>query len=267
MNNLIVFVMLSIASLSLQAAELHTYFSAAFMDVKQTEAKLKGQGFEILGKAQVNASAAHTVIIFTHPLMAKSASKKDRAFAGVMRVLVNSKKKELRLTNPQYFLRAFLQKEFDAAVAKGVEDKMKAAFGALTGTKNKLEAGDLADYHFMFGMPYYADMDEVAEGKKADLMAKFEKNAGKNIVFKKDFGASTLYAVTLAGEIEGFPAKLKVEYNSQVLPYMVIIQEGQAKILAAKYYLAVSLLLSMGEFMTISDMPGKIENAVEKLFK
>ena len=56
--------------------------------------------------------------------------------------------------------------------------------------------------------------------------------------------------------------------NAAVLPYCVSIENGLASSLAAKYYLAVSYpLLSMGEFMTISTVPGAIKQDLSKPFK
>ena len=56
--------------------------------------------------------------------------------------------------------------------------------------------------------------------------------------------------------------------NASVLPYCISIEDSKATALAAKYYLAISYpLLSMGEFMTISTVPGAIKQDLTKAFK
>ena len=49
---------------------------------------------------------------------------------------------------------------------------------------------------------------------------------------------------------------------------MVVVDKYEARIMHAKYYLALSLpKLSLGQFMTISDIPRKIEDAFEDFFE
>lgn len=61
--------------------------------------------------------------------------------------------------------------------------------------------------------------------------------------------------------------KIGVE-NASLLPYPVLLENGKAKILAPKYYLAISYpLLKMAQFMTISSVPSAIEKDCKKLFK
>ena len=46
------------------------------------------------------------------------------------------------------------------------------------------------------------------------------------------------------------------------------VEEGKAKMLAPKYYIAISYpQLTMGEFMTIASVPGAIEKDLAKPFK
>ena len=61
---------------------------------------------------------------------------------------------------------------------------------------------------------------------------------------------------------------IEQEKHAVLLPYMVVVKDKKAYILHPKYYLAISLpVLSMGEFMTISDIPGEIEDYFINLFK
>ncbi len=243
------------------------YLIANHLDKAKLESHLKMAGFEVMGSAQVNESPKHTVIFYTSPNLLKIAASEKRGFAGALRILIDADKNQLMVANPQYFLRAFLQKDFDAKLAGSITAALTKALGELKSNEDLLDEDDLAGYRFMFGMPYYEDFEEVGEGDQATLIKRLEARAGKNIVFKKQIGEKYLYAVTLPKEIESFVQKLEVKDKSTLLPYMVVVDKNKARILHAKYYLAVSLpKLSMGQFMTISGIPGDIEDAFEAFF-
>jgi hypothetical protein len=56
--------------------------------------------------------------------------------------------------------------------------------------------------------------------------------------------------------------------QSHLLPYCVLIENGEAKIMHAKFYLALSFpRLTMGEFMKIMSVPGDIKDEFKTLFK
>ena len=56
--------------------------------------------------------------------------------------------------------------------------------------------------------------------------------------------------------------------QSHLLPYTVLVENGEANILHAKYYLALSFpRLSMTEFMKIMSVPGDIKDAFEADFQ
>lgn len=243
-------------SLSVLADEKITTYYAAVLKDKETVIKdLTANGFEILGAHQVNGEAEMEVVLFTNAELLAEAKKEDRGFAGAMKLLINKKAKEIRVLNPIYFLKAIMQNDYTPSVADSVKTKLTAALGELTETADKLKSGQLSDYHFMFGMPYYKEMIRVGSSDYLDCMEKKGK-----IIFKKDLGGATLAAFGLAADVEGFPKKLDLSENSLVLPYMVVVGK-EAKIMHPKYFIALSFpRLGMGQFMTISDIPGKIED-------
>jgi hypothetical protein len=139
----------------------------------------------------------------------------------------------------------------------------------LKGSKDSLEFDDLADFHFMMGMPYYEDPDELAEGNHKDLLAKARNyKKGKLLIFElKLSDKSTLFGYEIGRKTKKFIKKIG-RANAAVLPYCIAVEDGKASSLAAKYYLAVSYpQLSMSEFMTISSVPGAIEKDLKKPFK
>ena len=132
-----------------------------------------------------------------------------------------------------------------------------------------MDGDDLADFHFMFGMPYYQEVDELREGSNANLLTTIkEYKKGKLVIFElKLSDNSTLIGYELGKRTKKFIKKIG-RANAAVLPYCISIENGMASSLAAKYYLAVSYpLLTMGEFMTISTVPGAIKQDLTKPFK
>lgn len=247
--------------------EVPAYYYVAYADAPTVKEKLASGGFEVL--ATYASAAQSTSIVVTCPGLKKAASKPGRGFAAVMRVLVDDEHKRVAYTNPIYFSKAFLQGDYDYAVAQKAADKLAKALGEGTPSADTLKYDDLAGYHFMLGLPYFEDMDELAEGDNAALLEKLKTfEDGKHVVFTLDLGdGTTLAGYALSDKTASFVKDIGTQ-NAEVLPYLVLIEDGKAKALAAKYYLAVSYpLLSMGEFMTIASTPGKIRDELEHAFK
>jgi len=253
---------------SLIAEKISSYEYGAFKSSNDVKSALRDNGLKIVGEYNAMQNPNYHIIAYTNNRLLADASKKDEGFAAVQKVLVSKAENKLIFTNPEYFLHAFLGKGYKENDAKALNKKLTKAFGALKGSKDALEKDDIAGYHFMMGMPYYEDMIEVAKGK--NLGEKLEKNAGKNVVFKVKVATGVLYGVAMPtkdGE-KSYISKIKGEKNSAFLPYMVLIQNDEAKILHPKFYLAISYpQLSMGNFMSISGTPGDIEDYFKALFK
>ncbi|WP_457747183.1 hypothetical protein [Sulfurimonas sp.] len=267
-NKLMTSLLVSVVACSVWAADISTYEYAKYKSSNDVKSSLRDAGFKVVGEYDAMSNPDYHVIAYTCKTLQGDASKKDRAFAGVQKVLVDKADNTLVLTNPAYFQSAFLQDDFNADHAKRVNSKLSTAFGTLKGSKDTLEDDDIAGYHFMMAMPYYEDMIEVAEGE--GLAQKLEANAKDNIVFKLQLGDATLYGVAMTtdkGE-KYYVNEIKGAKHAAFLPYMVMIEDNKAKIMHPKYYLAVSYPnLSMGDFMSISDTPDDIENYFISLFK
>jgi len=259
----------ALISTSAFAADISTYEYAAFKDAGAVKSALKTQGFNVVGEYDAMQNPNYHVIAYTNAAMKKDASVDDeRGFAAVQKVLVDKKDNTLVFTNPEYFLHAFLEGDFKKATAQNINKALTTAFGKLTGSPDALDEDDLKGYHFMMGMPYYEDMIEIAKGK--DLLAKLKKNAGKNIVFEIPLKDATLVGVAMptANGEKSYVTKIKGEKHSAFLPYMVLVEDDEAKILHPKYALAISFpKLSMGQFMGISSTPDDIEDYFKGLFK
>ena len=251
-------ILLLLTSVSLQAAKVSAYFDASYASESAVKSKLKSAGFDVLSSYSPAGISHIKVITYTCNSLKKMAGKKQRGFAAVQRAMVDSQKKTVRVTNPEYWLKAFLQGDYQAGSEKAAMTKLSKAFGKLTGSKDALKESNLDDYHFMFGMPYYKDMIELGKGNV---------NPADKLYEVKLANGSTLIGVKMSKATEGFVEKIGTE-NAILLPYTILIENGKAYALHAKYYLAISYpLLTMGQFMTISSTPGKIEDNLKKIVK
>lgn len=251
----------------LMAEDISTYLYGKLVSVSEVKANLAKTGLKAIGEYDAMGNSDYHVVVYTSNELKNMSSKENRGFSAVQKVLIDKKDRRLVFTNPDYFLRAFMQDDLNSNMMKITTNRLNSSFSGLEKAKETVDADDLADYRFMFAMPYYEDMIEVANG--TNLANILEENAKEKIVFKVSLKDSTLYGVSMDtdnGEKSYIPA-IAQEKNSAFLPYMVLVKKEKAFILHPKYYLAVSLpKLSMGEFMTISDAPGNIEEFFKGLF-
>ncbi len=242
------------------------YLRGPFASVAQVEADLKNAGFEVLGTHDIDKKGDLTTITFTCPSLKKMASKKTRGFMGVLKVLVDDVNKQISISNPLYFAKAYLQDNFDKAAATKVLDKLNQTFEGLKNAKDGMEFDDLSGYHFAMSMPYYEDMESVASGDNAKLIEKAKASGSVVFELTLDNGA-TLLGVKLDKRTTKFAKKIGAN-NASVIPYTILIENGEAKILAPKYNLALHYpLLSMTGFMTIATVPGAIIKDCKKIFQ
>ncbi len=250
-------------------AEVSAYLVGAYVDADAAQAKLTAAGFDVVAAYKVDKKGQYITVVFTNAAMKATANKTNRGFAAIGRLLVNNEKQEISIANPVYFAKAFMQDEFDYQAALTTEKSLTDAFGPLTGSEDKWKFDGLASYHFMMGMPYYEESTILAEGDNAELLEKAKTyKKGKNLIFELSLGEGrTLVGYALGKRTSKFVKKIGYQ-NAGLLPYTVLIEEGKAKMLAPKYYIAISYpRLTMGEFMTIASVPGAIEKDLAKPFK
>ena len=261
-----IFSLLTIAQ-SVVADDISAYLQGKHMSVSAAEEKLKGAGYDVV--AEYASVKDGTTILFTDAALKSEAAKPKRAHAALLRLFVDDQEKMISITNPVYFGRAYMQDDYNAKVFEAELANIQKTFSGLKGSVDKLDEDDISGYHFMMGMPYYEDADELAEGKTTDLLHKVQSyNGGKNVLFTlKLSNDSYLVGYDLSAETKQFVEKIG-RANASVLPYMISIEKGMATSLEAKYYLALCYpLLSMGEFTTISSVPGEIKDDLSKPFE
>jgi len=243
------------------------FLRADIMDVDTATKKLKNAGFDVLATFPLDKKKKLISIVFTNADLKKMASKSNRGFMGTLRLLIDPKNNQISINNPIYLAKAMLQDDLDESVSKKVLASITKEFSGLRNSFDKLKYSLLPHYQFMDGMPYFKDMEVIARGD--DLLAKLErKKSKKKVVFKlKLDNGSTLVGIKLSKRTRKFPKRIGTK-NAGMLPYPVLIENGEAKILEPKYYLALMYpQLSMEEFMTIATIPGAIIKDCTKVFR
>jgi len=244
---------------------ISAYLRGELLDVKTASDKLKNAGFEVIVAEPLDDEKTLISIVFTSPELKKMASVTDRGFMGTLRLLIDSKNKMISITNPLYLAKAFMQDKFNNKISKKILVDINKEFSGLKDSLDKLKFQLLPKYQFMMGMPYFEDMEVVARGD--NLLEKLEKNKKKVLFQLKLNNGSILVGIKLSNDSSKFPEKIGTN-NAGLLPYTILIENGEAKILAPKYYLSLMYpQLAMEEFMTIATVPGAIITDCEKVFQ
>ena len=253
----------------LEGTKVNTYFIGEYVDVATAKSKLESAGFEIVADYMFVKNG--TTIVFTSDALKAEAAKPGRSYAAVARLFVDDKEKMISFTNPVYFGKAFMQDEYNHAVFSAQLENINKAFPGLKASADAWEFDGLANYHFMMGMPYYHEPDMLGKpsattAEVVDKAKNFKK--GKAVIFELKLSeTSTLLGYDLGKRTKKFVKKVG-RANAAILPWCVSIENGQAKALNAKYYIAISYpLLTMAEFMGIASVPGAITKDLEKAFK
>jgi hypothetical protein len=252
---------------SAQDENVSAYLRGDYVDVATAKEKLREAGFSVV--ATYTPVKEGTTIIFTDEALKKEAAKPGRAHAAVLRMFVDDKEKKISITNPIYFGKAFMQDDYEASIYAAQLASINNAFVGLKGSVDKLDFDDLADFHFMLGMPYYDDSLELGEGTHDALLSKAKNyKDGKLFLFAlKLSDSATLVGYALSKRTNKFVKKIGRQ-NAALLPWMISIENSKATALSAKYYIALNYpLLSMGDFMGISTVPGAVEKELQKPFK
>ena len=250
-----------------EGKDLNTYLIGEYIDAKTAQSRLEAAGFEIV--ATYKPVKKGTTIVYTDAALKAEAAKPGRSNIAVMRLFIDDQEKMISFTNPVYFGKAFMQKDYVHSVFTGELDKINKAFPGLKASADVWEFDGLDSYHFMISMPYYEDANTVGEGSNADLLAKAKSyKKGKGLIFEMKLSDnSTLLGYALGKRTSKFVKKIG-RANAAILPWCVTIEDNKATALGAEYYIAISYpLLDMGGFMGIMTIPGAVIKDFQKVFK
>ncbi len=242
------------------------YLHAPLVSVDEAQAKLKNAGFNILNTFKIDKKGTATSIIFTNKEIEAIASKKIRGFASTLRLVVDKKNKLISISNPIYVMGAFMQKEYDQKLAETTLKQIRDVFSDVKNSNEIVKFKLLERFRFMENMPYYQDMKLVKKGKNKTLLKKAKKS--KKIVYEQHLAnGSIIIGVKLGKRTSKFVKKIGYQ-NAGLLPYPVLIENGEAKFLAPQYYIAIMYpMLKMSQFMKIATVPGAITKDIDKIFR
>jgi hypothetical protein len=266
---LFVAIVLTFKHILFPPAMTNAYLIGSYEKKKKVVKKLEKAGFTIISTSKVGKKKMD-LVIFSHPELQALANQPKRGFlTGVLRVLINKKDKEIRISSPTYFLQAFLQDDYKADVAEKMADLLNGAFSGLKPSSDQWPEDSLKGFQYMIGMPGYQDVTVLGEGSVEELVAKIDKKVKKKqFVFKEKLAEDRyVYGVMPGKRTSKFVDKIGPQ-NALALPWMILIEDGKAVTFDGKYFIALSYpLLSMDQFMTIATIPGAIEKDMKKLFK
>ena len=248
---------------------VHAYLIGKAMTAEEVSTKLTTAGFEVIGTYTVNKKNKMQTVVYTNKALKEMANKPGRGFAGIGRVLIDNKNAQTSFSNPVYFGKAFMQDDADYMKMAMVKTALTTVFPGLKESSDKWNYADLADYHFMVAMPYYQDSTVIGKGTVSSLLKKAESyKKGKLHLFTLKLADNKyLVGYNLSKRTAKFPEKIGLD-KAGLLPYTILIENNEARMLAPKFYLAVSYpQLTMGEFMKIATVPGAIEKDLSKPFK
>lgn len=263
-------------------SESDTDFAAM---VKSTQNRLQAAGFEVVGE-YVPFDNSHILIFTNNELKRIAAQSEHGGFAMAQRASISKvgDKVQVAYTNPVYMAHAYRLK----SDLQGIANQLTEALGNVTtfGAKRGLEADDLRNYHYTFGMEYFDEPYELAEYKShAAAVAAVEKSLKSNKV-----GVHALYRIDVPGKEEtiiGVSMKASnpdsndkymddqfqmsvVDHGqySQVayLPYEVMISGNKVIALHMRFRMAVNFpslrMMGTNSFMTLMPSPPEIQKAL-----
>lgn len=238
------------------------------------EAKLKNAGFKVVGKYFPKDLAGHGVVVATDDAMLSEvgATGGYAVLGAAIRVGVKANG-SVAYTNPDYWSRAYLRRDFDKreAAVKAVQERLKDALGA-----GKPQGGDeppanLASYRYMIGMERVdSPKNKLAEYDSFNAAVKvvrdnLAKGVGKTskvyeIVMPDRklavFGVAMNDGPNSDGE---WLKKIEMQDNVAGLPYEVYVVGNQVGAPHGRFRIALAFPdVGMGQFMRISSLPNVI---------
>ncbi|HEC18408.1 MAG TPA: hypothetical protein ENI97_03610 [Gammaproteobacteria bacterium] len=246
--------------------------------LSEVKAKLSGAGFELVGEYSPYDKAV--ILIVTSEALKNAAAKSTfGGYAAGQRVSVTKVGDEIQVayTNPVYMANAYRMK----VTLQDTADRLKAALGAIKqyGPEEGMEAEDIRNYHYMFGMEYFDEPSVLAEYKsfkeavdrvEAGLAA---KKGGVSKVYRIDVPGKdeSVFGVHLTdgcssdkfimGHIDFKPIR-----STPHLPYEMLVSGNKVYALYARFRIAINFpdlkMMGANSFFKIMCAPDAIEEAL-----
>ncbi len=258
----------------LPAAELPAQATAV-------EQKLQAAGFTVIGRHSPKGIPGNATIVVTDPGILDAIGKVGGSAitAAALRVGVQADG-TVSYMNPEYWHRAFVRGKFGQveAAVKAAQARLVQALGEGQPFGGDVDAGDLPDYRYMFGMERFdsenselvthASFDEALASVRTNL-AKGTADTGKvyEVVMPERKIAVIGVAMNSADDGEGWWVnKIGGAAHAAALPYEIFIVDNKVYALFARYRIALAWPeLGMGQFMRIMNAPHVIQDILTKV--
>jgi hypothetical protein len=245
------------------------------------ESKLQAAGFTVVGRHTPKGLAQNGILVVTDPgiLEAIRAIGGSAVVASGIRVGVQANG-TVSYMNPDYWYRAYLRKNFSNAQAavKAAQARLVQALGEGKPFGGDVDADDLADYRYMFGMERFdSGNSELAthasfEEALATVQANLAKSVGETAKVYEVVMPERKIAVfgvamnsTADGE-DWWVNKIQGADHVAALPYELFIVDNKVYALYARYRIALAWPdLGMGQFMGIINTPDAIKNTMSRV--
>ena len=281
---------LSLATMAVNAAGEMKPFVLASMapgaiadNVTEVKKSLTGNGFEVVGEYSPYETA-HIIIVTNDALKKAAASHERGGYVAGQRIAITNVGDQVQVTytNPAYMAVAYHVK----ADISSITAALSTALGAVKeyGPDEGLQADDVADYHYTFGMEYFdepyslAEYDSYEQAVAAVEKGLAEKAGGASKVFRIDVpGAKqTLFGVALSSEKTGNKYMDDAYIMSQIdfkdlrstahLPYDVLVTDSEVEALHARFRIAINFpdlsMMGSNSFMSIMATPDAIQESL-----
>lgn len=248
---------------------------------EKAKASLSSNGFEVVASYSPNSDTQ--VIIVTNDELKKMATLSENAGFGAMeRISVVNKNgtTEVSYTNPVYMWNVYRMKGDISPIQAAMEKALGK--GKAFGADEALSAKELREYRYKFLMPYFDDVDELAEyGDYNEAVNHIEKGLSEN-----KGGVSKVYRIDIPGakmtvfgvafsKGEGKDANILTQIDQDGhshaahLPYELLVKNDEAIALNGKFRIAINWpslsMMGSGSFMSIANAPDEIKEALQVL--
>ena len=244
------------------------------------EKKLQAEGFVVVGRHTPKGLPDDGSVVVTDAavLQALRSIGGSAIVAAGIRVGVRSDG-TVSYMNPEYWYRAYLRGQFDAArpAVQAVQSRLARALGSGAGFGGDVPAADLADYRYMIGMEKFdSPRSELrTHASFQDAVSAVRGNLARGVG-----GTSQVYEVVIPEREmavfgvamndpehgEGWWVSKIGPDNVAGLPYEVFIVGNKVYALYARYRIALGWpALGMGQFMRIINAPSAIHDTLDRV--
>ena len=246
----------------------------------QVEAKLSKAGFNVVGKYAPAGLMGSGVIVVTDKGLLDVVRKLGGASIVGAPIRIGVKADgSVSYMNLEYWLRAYFRKQYPSAekTVKATQAKLRKALGAGKPFGGDVDAKDLADYQYMFGMEgFESDKNELIENVSFnDAIKTIQDNLARGaaktskvyeIIMPDKQIAVFGVAMNDPKEGEGWWVKTAGVENIAALPYEIYVVNNKAGHLFARYRIALGWpAVGMGSFMRIVEAPNIIHGTLTEV--